>query len=409
MKKRCVYWWNKRKVVYERLQKLWPFIFIVLGLPFVALRYKHHRSFIDPAKVRRILIVRPDHIGDVIMTTPLFDMLKKVFPDAKIDVLLGPWSVELFSHDTRVENILSFAAPWHDHATRPKNPLYVLKESTKLFQTLRKNKYDIAIDPRGHLLDSWVAYKSGARIVAGTVIDSVGSFYNPMMLSNASFLTHQALYGNKLHLVKNQLQVLMQVICGHTVPQTSTSVSIPPKEDMLVQSFLNHSPVTAIKVSVHIDSRDTNRQWPMENFVTIINTLFDTYGKKLSIFLIGSDAEKSERMREMVRKEKREMVINTSGQCTLLQTATLMSKMTVHVGNDSGPMHLANAVGTPIVGIFIKIFALVHAPTDHQDNEIITTNDDTSTISAISVDRVFDATCRVIDKHILLKNTAPAI
>lgn len=380
----------------ECVRRLWPYATIIASIPYIALHNTLRNKRIVPSDIKRILFVRTDHIGDVIMATPLLAMMHEQFPHATIDMLLGPWSAELFEHDPRVRKVIRFVAPWHDRGVPIQDPFVFLRKTQTLFRLLRREKYDIALDSRGNFLDSWVAYRSGAPIVAG----SVGFFYNMAVISNSPFLTHQTLYGDTLHYAGEQHRRLAQTLSRETIEPKSTAL-FPAKEACAtIESLLATTPPESILVSLHMSCGDESRRWPIEKFMELVKRLHARYGDTVWFFLIGgaSDGKENEVFSHELHNTGITQVNNVAGKLSLPETAALLARMCVHIGNDSGPMHIADAVGTPVVALFIRMLACVHAPI-RPHHAIVMTKDDTSPIATIEVQEVYTAVCGVVTEQ----------
>ena len=94
----------------------------------------------------RILLIRPDHLGDLIMTTPVFHALKQKAPEAHISVLVGPWSREVIAHHPDIDSILTCPFPGFQRAAQKALTPYILlfKEAKQL----QREHFDVAINLR---------------------------------------------------------------------------------------------------------------------------------------------------------------------------------------------------------------------------------------------------------------------
>ena len=100
------------------------------------------------SKKPRILLIRPDHLGDLILTTPVLRALKIHVPDADITMMVGPWSTEVVARHPDVDHILQFPFPNLAHV--PQNALQPYMLLLRAAKQLRRYNYDIAINLRPH-------------------------------------------------------------------------------------------------------------------------------------------------------------------------------------------------------------------------------------------------------------------
>ena len=113
----------------------------------------------------RILLVRPDHLGDLLMTTPVFHALKQQAPNARISVMVGPWSSEVVARHPDIDRILTCPFPGFQRAAQKALAPYILLFNTA--KQLRRGHFDVAINLRP---DFWW----GAALLAASQFRVVG-------------------------------------------------------------------------------------------------------------------------------------------------------------------------------------------------------------------------------------------
>jgi len=320
--------------------------------------------------IRNILFVRLDGIGDMLLSTPALRALRNSFPQAKITILCNPASRGILEGNPDVDDIIIYDAPWLNH-TKKINPFSVIfrEEYLKLIRRLREAKFDIAIELRGDLRDILlVAVASGAKwrvgcgYRGGTYLLDCDTEYNP-----------------KLHRVEHNLKIIETLLsfsadskllesklrhCNR-FPSEAEGMNgnklgiYPSVEDRkfameLWQAVgIMTSPPTRgghYLIAFHLGSKPlfVQKYWPIVNFAAVGDALMKQYGAK--IVVVGAEHER--RLAGKLTQKMEEKPIDLTGKTSLLQLAALLERCHLFIGNDSAPMHIAAAVGTPVIGLF---------------------------------------------------------
>jgi heptosyltransferase-3 len=363
----------------------------VASRPFIAIyNYVRGKKSINPNNVKRILFIRLDYIGDVVMASSLIDPLRERFPEAEIDLLLGPWSKSLFAADSRIHRIFTFAAPWLERRTYreiinddPAMPRHL----RELIQLLRKERYDIAIESHGCFFDSLVAYQSGARQTVGT---SGAKFYNQGDVNNAFLLTHRVDYGSNVHPAVEQHARLAKALGCSVGIELIPRLQWSSVEADAAKTIIDTANMEGVRVAVHMYSGDIVRVWRKEKYIEAIKQLSVAYGNRICFFLIGSpdEAEYNKKVIEALPRDAQ--VYNVAGKLSLKQLSAFFAQMDLFIGNDSGPMHIADAAGTLVIALFIRKLSYAHTPRGGR-NIILTTSDDNMNLDTITVAMVVQA------------------
>lgn len=359
------------------------------------------RKKIDPKIVKKILWVRLDHIGDVVMAGIMLDPLKRQFPNAKIDALVGPWCSQLLSVDPRINEIIEYPAPWHNRTTT----LSAGKNETKLLiKNLQKKNYDIVIESRGNFFDSLIAYKSGAKITVGTIANE---YYNRLRLNNKFLLTYAVDYGKSLKpIIQHHLAIAHTLGC--LIKDTDREKVFFDQNDkkkaleILNRFYVETKDRTYLKVALHIGCGESTRKWPQTNFVELVKRIYQK-NKYVKFFLIGSnvDLDSITELKNTLNEDMTGAIISVAGKFNLTELGAFLSLMDLVIGNDTGPIHIANAVGTKTMAIYLKQFALMHSPSSPRV-KVISTKDESNPIESISVEEVLQTVENII-KEILQK------
>ena len=277
---------------------------------------------------RRILIVKPSSLGDIIHSLPVLWALRKTYPDAYIG-----WVVKDVWQDLLADN------PLIDH-------LIILKKGLggiiSAIRETRSLKFDTAIDLQGLFRSGIITFFSGAKTRTG--------------FSNARELA-PIFYNNKVIVPQGHI---------HAVDRYMMTVSNPPllnfplyiaiedaewaKEFLMENNLYNKRPLIAINPS----ARWVKKRWPAASFSALINQLINEL--KAGIIIVGSKEDIP--IAEEINSHVNERIAIATGKTSLKRLPALLANVNLLVTNDSGPMHIAAAIGTPVVALF--------GPTDHR-------------------------------------------
>ena len=301
----------------------------------------------DAASVRRILVVKVDHIGDCITALPSVRRLKRAFPSASITMLAARGTVAIWKAEASVDSIVNFDV---FHARSGLGTVKVAeKDLIKLGRSLSDMRFDLAVDLRKQPDTRHLLQLSGARILAG--FDHQGRFpWLDVALEWDEDVPLRAKHGH----VSTDLNALVDRIVAAATPSER---SPPPKTPPPLTSTLPLSLRTpALRrllakplVCLHPGAGSEMRQWPLARFSELIDGLTDR--GQVHVAIIGG-ADDAELVREVIRRTgKRPGVFNLAGKLTLAELPALLARAALFVGNNSGPQHLAASLGIPTVGI----------------------------------------------------------
>ena len=314
--------------------------------------------------VERLLIVRLDEIGDVVMTTPLLRECRKNLPKAWISLVVKPsvkniveicpyvdevlaydWNVGNFGCCERAGARAHFKRHWH---------------ALQLARTRLWNKhFDLAILPRwstDFYHAAFLMYFSGALCRVGySEKNGPGPhFYEGL----DELFTHVMDSDVAAHEVERTLNAITYL--NGTVESSSLELWTSEDDETFANEALNWDDSSdCLFIAFGIGAGEAKRIWPAENFTELAVWLMENYGAQ--IVLIGSAAEAS--LGQQVQRNVAHKIINLVGTATLRQTAAVLKRCSLFVGNDSGPMHIAAAVDIPVVEI--SCHPLSGSPTHH--------------------------------------------
>ncbi len=324
------------------------------GEPFFWLTGKRRKGqTITLAEVKRLLIVRLDEIGDVVMTTPLLREFRRNLPDAWITLVVNPLVRNLVEKCPYVNEVLTFDGTVPISGQGPLLSTDSLRElHQRALQFARRNlwkrDFDLAVLPRwdsDYYHGTFLAYFSGAPWRLGHA-DNVGRLPQ-MYRALSSLLTHVVEGDPPRHEVQRNLQ-LIHFLSGR-VESDALELWLGETDSAFADEVLKSHSVAPdeLLIAFCIGSRIPKKIWPTRNFVELAGWMAEAY--RARIVLVGgpADVEPGNEFQAMLAKP----TINLIGQTTLRQAAALLQRCGLYVGNDSGPMHIAAAFGRPVIEV----------------------------------------------------------
>ncbi|PJF21424.1 MAG: glycosyltransferase family 9 protein [Phototrophicales bacterium] len=290
-----------------------------------------------PPDRERILLVRPDHVGDVLLATPALHALRVARPHAEIHMLVGPWSASVLETNDDVDTVLTLDFPGFNRSGNASlSSPYQLAWRTARY--LRRIRYHSAVILRpDHWWGAMVTYLAGIPERIGYDLPDVGNF-----------LTH-ALPHQRTHVVMENLRLLERWTGALTPDEVSLTFNVHETDQAYIQAYLqewgvNDQPYFCI----HPGSGTWVKRWDAANWAQVADILSEQLDA-VPIFT-GGDHEMT-LVQDIVARMTHTPCIMV-GDTNIGQLAALFQNAKVVIGPDSGPLHLAAAVQTPTVALF---------------------------------------------------------
>lgn len=299
------------------------------------------------SSIQRILVVRVDLLGDTVLTTAAVRALRRGYPDAAIDVLVQPSTAPILEGDRDIRQVHAF----DPHAWRRPNALVSgdgWHDLGRFLREVRAERYDLAISISGDI-GAIVTNLAGARRSVGYE----GEAYAHLLtdpIPGKRYDTHQ-------HEVRYILR-LAEAAGGIVAPEDARPrLDVQPAYASEMATTLGlararlgaHGPVIAF----HAGARNGQaKRWPTRQFAALAELLV----RELDALVVVTGAPNEVPLARAITHYASVPILNLAGQTSLPQLAAILSESDVLVTGDSGPMHIACAVGTPAV--------VLHGPTD---------------------------------------------
>lgn len=290
------------------------------------------RSLLRPRRAvlapdARIAFLKPCCLGDVIMATAAVAAVRGGYPQAHLTFITGEWSREVLRHSLHLDETLTW-----DWSTAGR-----LSDLRRLIGLLRRGRYDaVLVLDRSPLLGV-AAWLAGVPLRAG--MDSGGRGFS---------LTHPAAAVAGRHEALLYLDVAAQLEVDINSPRLE--VAIAPPDEAWAQARLPAGDWVAVHTGggVNPGSTLTAKRWPVVRFAELAARL---QGTGHQIVVVGGEGDAG-LAGDTADAAPQGVALDLRGQTTLGQLAAVLARCRLFVGNDTGPMHLAVAVGTPVVAVF---------------------------------------------------------
>lgn len=296
-----------------------------------------NKSAHEIGPVKQILLIKPSSMGDIIHSLPVARVLREGFPESRITWVVNAGYEDLLAGNPDVDETVAFRrSRWGKAAYL----IGKLSEVVEFARTLRCRRFDLAVDLQGLFRSGLIAYLSGARSRVG--------FENAREMSGIFYNHKVPIPRMKLHAVDRYM--LIPRFLG--IPSDGRHFLIAPSPDdrQQVERFLAEHDVAPPDTLVVLApaARWPTKRWQWENFAQVAD--FFNQRPNTHAALIGdrSDAPLLKRISTRMRSSP----AIAAGSLKLRQVANLLERADLFITNDSGPMHLASAVGTPTLAIF---------------------------------------------------------
>lgn len=264
---------------------------------------------LNKSSIKRILVITLSNIGDIVLTTPVVDILKKEFPNSRIDVMVGPKGKEIFQGDPRIFKLIIY------------DKTSAIPQKRRLVAKLRKIKYDFVVDLRNTLFP----------ILLGSKV-----YTSPIHKAPERFQ-----HRKDVHLWK--LENL-----GIDTSNAEFYLYTSPEDESYIDNFLKKTGIGENLVVVSPGSKSYIKRWTKEGFASVSDMLIKEL--KVDVVMVGDSSDNA--FIQEIAKLTKNKVINFSGRTTLRQLISLIKRASLLITNDSAPLHIASATNVNTIVFF---------------------------------------------------------
>lgn len=280
---------------------------------------------------RRVCLIKPSSLGDVVHALPVLTSLRKLWPEAHLAWVVNRGLRGLLDGHPDLDRVIPF-----DRASLKLSPRGVVSVG-RFLGGLRRERFDLAIDLQGLLRSGVMSLATGAPIRVGLADAREGSTH---------FYTHRVdSPSSESHAVDRLLEVARAL--GADVSRPEFRVPIGPDDAAWADETLKMVPRPM--VAVNVGARWLTKRWPPSNFAGVARRAYVERGAGL--VLVGAPED-----RPLVDALKAELgpirALDLCGQTSLPRLAAVASRVDVFLSNDTGPLHLAAATGAKVLGVY---------------------------------------------------------
>jgi ADP-heptose:LPS heptosyltransferase len=273
------------------------------------------------SEIHKILLISLTNIGDVILTFPVIDILKKEFPSAKLSVVIGPKAESLLRGNPFLDKIHIF----------DKRQSFL--KSSAWIGELRKERFDLVVDLRNTAIPLLISPK----------------YHTPYFTKKIS----------NMHMREKHLDRLKSIYAFERKATERRALFVSAADEAYADRIIEQEVGSKEKyIVVAPGAADHSKKWPEKKFAYVCDHLKRNY--PIKIFLIGNEDDREAAWQ--VCKFMGSEAINLCGQTNLAQLAHLFKRCFLAIVNDSAPMHLASYLNVPVLALFGPTNPLHYGP-----------------------------------------------
>lgn len=291
------------------------------------------------SRTRRVLFIRPDHLGDMLLATPAIRAFRAARPFVEVHVLTGSWSAPILANFTEIDRVLTIPFPGFSRADEQRSMVDPYRQLIKVSRQLRQIGYTAAVIMRpDHWWGALLAHVAGIQERVGYHLPDV-----------APFLTRRLEYRYE-HVIRQNMR-LVEHWTG-LLEDEEVALSLPVYDDdrdyiadYLVKFDIRYGqPI----ICIHPGSGTWVKQWTAENWAVVADAL----SEQLDAAIVFTGSEYELPLIQPILNHMRRKAYITAGDLNIGRLAALYERARLVLGPDSGPLHIAAAVDTPTVALY---------------------------------------------------------
>ena len=281
----------------------------------------------------RIIIVRMDRIGDVVLSSPAIKAVRDAYPGSRISVLVRPYAREAVESNPCIDEVITY-----DKSGREKG----LLGKIKFISSLRSKKFDLAIILHPKNSSHILVFLAGIPKRLG---------YNK---KSGIFLTKRILH-TKQYGLKHEIDYALDLLRYIGIESTDKKLHFPVNRESeeRIKSLFDKNGISQndLIITIHPAASCRSRRWALERFAKASDSLAEMYNARI-IIISGPGEDKL--MGDKVASLMKSKPFNLAGKTSVSDLASILRRSHLLISNDSGPVHISCAVGTPVISIFSR-------------------------------------------------------
>lgn len=302
---------------------------VVLAAPLLLVNRLRRRS----AEPKRILLLELWGIGDVVLATGALRSIRTAYPTARISVLAKSFARELLIAPGLADEVIAYDFPWTAFTRKYHPSRYDVGEIVRLIRRLRRERFDLLLngraDPRNNLLAALTGAGRSVSLASGV----------------ADFLVTDVVHPERDAHRTDDWRMIVERATGRTASNVLPSLTSDENALSVMRKVLSIDASDhrrQLVIGIHPGARIAIRRWELARFARVADTLVDRLDARIVVFAEPDGYGANLPMKRPYRVVERSLVDMTAA-------FTLCDAV---ICNDSGPMHVANAAGVPVVALF---------------------------------------------------------
>jgi lipopolysaccharide heptosyltransferase I len=282
-----------------------------------------------------ILLIKPSSLGDVVMALPALSALRRNFPQARISWLIRPEFAPLIEGHPHVDEIIPFDRKTFGNAWRSPS---ALRDLVALISRLRRSRFDVVLDLQGLFRSASLAWLSGSKQRFGLHGREFTHWFYTTAIPPRREWVHVVDYFLKLVATMGAADLQVEFL----LPEKPAAAAAAC--DLLARQAIGSEPYAVVIPG----SAQVSKCWPPERFAALVDRLASDHG--LAVAATGGKSESA--MVERIRSLAKHPPANLAGRTSLPELVEVLRRAQLVVSNDTGPGHIAGALGRPLVMMF---------------------------------------------------------
>lgn len=279
----------------------------------------------------KILVIQTAKIGDLVCTTPVFREIKNKFPNCYLAALVIAETKDILRNNPRLDEIISL------------NDFPEIIGKIKLIRKLRKEKYDWVFTLLPDSFNNLIAFWSSVPNRVATTYKDAGELASLTSVFN----NYRLEYREHTLALRHYLNLLK--FAGIENYSEEKEIFIKPEEEERALNFLKKQNLDNddLLIGISVGTRVRLKEWELPKFAELSDRLIEQLGAKIIFIGASGDMVKIEETQKMIKNP----AINAVGVFELHELPALLKKLKLFVSVDTGPLYIANTVGTPVIDI----------------------------------------------------------
>lgn len=295
---------------------------------------------------KKILIMKYFGIGSILLASPLLRAIKRAYPAARIGFLTFAANQDIVTRLSLVDDI---------YPLRTGSPFHFLADLVTAVRTIRRERYDVTID-----MEFFAKFSTIMTYISGSPV-RIGYFLRQLWRGN--LLTHQIYYNHYKHITEvfGALASPLGIqISDYSLTRPFFSDTEHAAAGLILEKEGAQKSDVLIGFNVNVSDLSLERRWPGPQFQALANALLHELDAKL--VFIGAPGDRPYVEEVLAELGASPRVVNLAGKTSLGELLGIFTRMTLFITNDSGPLHIAAALGVPTLSLFGPETPVLYGP-----------------------------------------------